>query len=886
MALRDVAVNLMMMQSMRGASFTRLMRESVKQNVMARFSVLGMAATLTRSQTLKQIALMRYANKVDQERQMKSDMAIEAQNEKFKSYVTGSIKTLSNQVTILTAVSEKNTALINTIMSDLGYFKGQRKFNVLTQSGKITAPRAPLSSRSVKGRIEAINKEIELLKSMKAPRDPYYVDPKVKEAKDRRQEENEKLKKMVKAIVAVSMAGAGLTAMSAGMMGGNKLLTAGGAAATAAGALSIDATRRVIGQAVPLLGRAFTIGLLIEPAKAVAGRIGRRLEGKTGFELQDKDQYKNKEIIGTQEYYIRQQQIEFKKSVNYLIETPLKEIDGILAGLVAYTAISSAGKFALFAGKNRYLRKFVPNIPIIGPAMASQLRLPAALPAVPAAAGGSMAASAAVAGGAALGGTVVGGRIWDASKRMWKTVPAAPQVAEQNNIMRAPAMTSKGSAYRASKKVIPLKLTKALLQLELFIKRNRFKAYTKTAGVAAFILTQELISMNTAIEQYKNGLISPNEYKQTITNGINTFVQQIGISGVSAAVGGLFGGPVGFLVGLGGGAIASLFLENETMALSEKIFGLISGIILPPEPTKEQLAQEVDPFATNYNLTKEQIGTISARTTDNEKVNKVLSEDSAFASEVMRVSEKFMIDPADLLKVMLFETAGTLSPSKKNTQKDSTATGLIQFTEPTAKDLGTSTAALSRMSRAEQMKYVEKYFDMRDLPPGSDLGAIYAHVLYPKEAKRADGILIRASLDPKAYKGNKGLDVNKDGIITIEEAVSKVTNTPIQPSMLVDSFSQTANFDKSYIEKALGVFSQLPKEQTVIAPTLETPSIAENTVSQAQIDNASMTSIAALMATNKMMGTVNALSKEVISFREASKEKPLSYDPTLDANYA
>lgn len=904
MALRDVAVNLMMMQSMRGASISRLMRESVKQNVMARFSVLGMAATLTRSQTLKQVALMRYANKVEEERQMKSQMAIDAQNEKFKSYVTGSIKTLSNQVSILTAVSEKNTALINTIMSDLGYFKGQRKFNVLTQSGRITAPRAPLSSRSVKGRIEEINKQIEMLKSVKAPRDPYYVDPKIKEAKERREKENEKLKKMVKSIVAVSLAGAGLSAVGAGAMTGNKLLMAGGAATTAAGALSAEVTRKVIRSAIPILGKAFTIGLLIEPAKAVAGRIGRRMEGKTGFELEDKDQYKNKEIIGTEKYYLRQQQIEFKKSVNYLIETPLKEIDEVLAGLAAYMAISGGAKFILYAGKNRYLRKFLPkilgSIPG-GGAIASQLRLPSstasAVPvgatpmAVPAAASGGLSGIAGAAG-AALGGTVVGGRVWDAKRKMWRTVPAASQVAEQNNIMQAPEMTSKGSAYRAIKKVIPLKLTKALVQLELFVRRNRFMGYARTAGVGALLLIPALISMNTAVEQYKNNLISPTQYKQTMIEGINTFVQTIGVSGLAAAVGGIFGGPAGFFAGLGGGAIASLFLDDESMAVSEKIFGWMSGIILPPEPTQEQLAQEFDPFATNYNLTKEQIATISARTTDKERVNKVLGEDSAFASEVMRVSEKFMIDPADLLKVMYKESA--IDPKAENSVTG--ATGLIQFMPITAADLGVpgaigkpkdkggSTGILGSLSAAEQMKWVEKYFDKWGLPVGSDVGTIYAYVLQPAAAQKGSNVLI--SSGTRAYELNSKLDLDGDGNITVDELAARANDVKVQPSMFADAFGQTSDFNKSYIEKALGVFSQLPKEQTVIAPTLETPSITENTVSQAQIDNASMTSIAALMATNKMMGTVNALSKEVISFREASKEKPLSYDPTLDANYA
>jgi hypothetical protein len=913
MALRDVAVNLMMMQSMRGASITRLMRESVKQNVMARFSVLGMAATLTRSQTLKQIALMRYANKVDQERQMKSDMAIEAQNEKFKSYVTGSIKTLSNQVTILTAVSEKNTALINTIMSDLGYFKGQRKFNVLTQSGKITAPRAPLSSRSVKGRIEAINKEIEMLKSMKAPADPYYVDPRIKEAKERREKENEKLKKMVKSIVAVSLAGAGLTAVGAGVMGGNKLLAAGGAAATAAGAISAEVTRKVIKSAIPILGKAFTVGLLIEPAKSLAGRIGRRMEGGVGFELEDKDQYKNKEIVGTQEYYLRQQQIEFKKSVNYLIETPLKEIDEVLAGLVAYTAISSAGKFAVFAGRNRYLRKLLPkvlgSIPG-GGALASQVRLPplaatAVRPeAVPAAAapGASMTG---IANNATLSGTIIGGRVWDAKRKMWIT-PVFDPISQrfkdpisgkfvkspkgQTPIGAAPKATTTGSTYKFTQRVVPLKVTKALIQLELFVKRNRFMGYTKTAAVGGLLLVPAIISMSTAIEQYKNGVISPTQYKETMISGINTFVQTIGVSGLAAAVGGVFGGPAGFFAGLGGGTIASLFLNDESMAVSEKIFGWMSGIVLPPEPTQEELSKEFDPFATNYNLTKEQIATISARTTDKERVNKVLGEDSAFASEVMRVSEKFMIDPADLLKVMYKESA--IDPKAENNVTG--ATGLIQFMPITAADLGVpgaigkpkdkggSTGVLGSLSAAEQMKWVEKYFDKWGLPVGSDLGTIYAYVLQPAAAQKGSNVLI--SSGTKAYELNDKLDLDGDGNITVDELAARANDVKVQPSMFADAFGQTADFNRSYIEKALGVMSTLPRESTVMSKQEESIALGEDSVSQLNVDNAQKTALAALMVGQNIDKRVNFLTRQVIELRENQInqiEKPSASDPTL-----
>ena len=63
-------------------------------------------------------------------------------------------------------------------------------------------------------------------------------------------------------------------------------------------------------------------------------------------------------------------------------------------------------------------------------------------------------------------------------------------------------------------------------------------------------------------------------------------------------------------------------------------------------------------------------------------------------------------DPLGLGYAMSFESR--FKTAAKNPY--STATGLIQFTEPTANELGTSTAALRNMSAIDQLDYVEKFF--------------------------------------------------------------------------------------------------------------------------------------------------------------------------------
>jgi tape measure domain-containing protein len=81
--------------------------------------------------------------------------------------------------------------------------------------------------------------------------------------------------------------------------------------------------------------------------------------------------------------------------------------------------------------------------------------------------------------------------------------------------------------------------------------------------------------------------------------------------------------------------------------------------------------------------------------------------DTKFLQDVSKIAQSVGANPEDLLKVMLYETGGTLSPSKRNSRTK--ATGLIQFIPATAKGLGTNIDALSQMTPQEQLFFVQKY---------------------------------------------------------------------------------------------------------------------------------------------------------------------------------
>ena len=163
--------------------------------------------------------------------------------------------------------------------------------------------------------------------------------------------------------------------------------------------------------------------------------------------------------------------------------------------------------------------------------------------------------------------------------------------------------------------------------------------------------------------------------------------------------------------------------------------------------------------------------------------------DEKFMSGIADLSEKYNIPQNDILAMMDFETGGTFDPAQKNLGPDGTpetgsgATGLIQFTPKTAEGLGTSTDDLSKMSRSEQLEYVDKHFETnlkgRLGDEGGDISDLYMSVLFPVAVGKPDDFVLfgKGAINEKfegRYEANKGLDANNDGSITKVEAAAKV----------------------------------------------------------------------------------------------------------------
>jgi len=276
MAIADVASRLYSSSAYRNTPVIKALADSVKMNLKFRFSLVGMAAALTGSQTLYQIAQQKYLITDEERKQAKEEIH-------FKKYVVTSISTLSKQVAIIESIVEKNSLMINAIYNDLGYFKGQRKLSGSTSYGNLKSFRAPISSRTVKGRIDVINAEIAALKGIR------LSDATTKQ-KNAAREVELKEKDKTKALVGAAV-GATLATIGAALAGGGAISTAAlaGIGGIAGAYISSKVVEQAVKTAVPIIGQAFKIGIGLQLAKMTVDYSGRRMSGETGIQTGDEN---------------------------------------------------------------------------------------------------------------------------------------------------------------------------------------------------------------------------------------------------------------------------------------------------------------------------------------------------------------------------------------------------------------------------------------------------------------------------------------------------------------------------------------------------------------------------------------------------------------------
>lgn len=146
-------------------------------------------------------------------------------------------------------------------------------------------------------------------------------------------------------------------------------------------------------------------------------------------------------------------------------------------------------------------------------------------------------------------------------------------------------------------------------------------------------------------------------------------------------------------------------------------------------------------------------------------------KDEAFLAEVDRVSEKYQLNKKDLIALMQAESTTNINPAIKN--PNSSASGIIQFTEATAKELGTTTEKLRQMTRAQQMGYVDAYFERWGLPKGATAGDLYTAIFKPSALRSGEQNLYTAG--SREYALNAGLDRDGSGVITRQDLAAQLS---------------------------------------------------------------------------------------------------------------
>ena len=219
-----------------------------------------------------------------------------------------------------------------------------------------------------------------------------------------------------------------------------------------------------------------------------------------------------------------------------------------------------------------------------------------------------------------------------------------------------------------------------------------------------------------------------------------------------------------------------------------------------------------------------------------------VAKDKAFMDGIDRLAEKYQVSPVDILSVMAFETGGSFDPAQKNLA-GSGATGLIQFMPDTARGLGTTTQQLAGMTRAQQLKFVDRYFSNKGIQGGS-LSDLYMGVLFPAAVGKPDSYILFGNnaaiprfrgMGPRsAYVQNRGLDLNNDGSITKAEAAAKVEATKKRYAKFGDQSmnrSQGLDTQASY-EKAQAPSTVVINKTTLVAMAGEqtTPSVSAPSV--------------------------------------------------------
>lgn len=158
------------------------------------------------------------------------------------------------------------------------------------------------------------------------------------------------------------------------------------------------------------------------------------------------------------------------------------------------------------------------------------------------------------------------------------------------------------------------------------------------------------------------------------------------------------------------------------------------------------------------------------------KLAKSYTLSDLFFKKLIKICLKYNINPADVLTVMYSESR--VNPGAVN--KNGGAVGLIQFMPSTLKFFGASQEEINNFnlkSAEDQLDWVEKFIKSTIAAYGNVFNnavTFYQSIFFPASIKKGtdlDTVIIDRN-NPKQthiYDVNKGLDMDKDGLIKVND---------------------------------------------------------------------------------------------------------------------
>lgn len=148
--------------------------------------------------------------------------------------------------------------------------------------------------------------------------------------------------------------------------------------------------------------------------------------------------------------------------------------------------------------------------------------------------------------------------------------------------------------------------------------------------------------------------------------------------------------------------------------------------------------------------------------------------------ELVRASDAIGISPAEMA-VVIWHESGFRTQAKN---PSSTAVGLLQWTRARATELGVTVEDIRQMSAAEQLRLAERDL-ARFRSKLRQTGDLYVAVFAPAGLGQSDDYAL-AHEHTDQYELNKGLDLDRDGQITVRDLRARVLDTlATHPSTVV-----------------------------------------------------------------------------------------------------